>query len=181
MDGEASWWTTSGNIGLPPLARAMGVGRQQQDGYTSVYHKKYSSFLREQIIIIIKTNERYQSMILNQEQLDRRFPHYTERNDKHAHLLYQQVYITWMIKSYLYTVIKHDFYLHHCIRVVYRRRNRGQGGLQGGVSPPSSNIKILYYYGILTVIKHSFQPSAPPPTKESSLCLHIGKHNYIDI
>ena len=30
MDGEAGWWTTSGNIGLPPLARAMGVDRQQQ-------------------------------------------------------------------------------------------------------------------------------------------------------
>ena len=30
MDGEAGWWTTSGNIGLPPLARVMGVGRQQQ-------------------------------------------------------------------------------------------------------------------------------------------------------
>ena len=29
MDGEAGWWTTSGTIGLPPLARAMGVGRQQ--------------------------------------------------------------------------------------------------------------------------------------------------------
>ena len=28
MDGEAGWWTTSGNIGLPPLARVMGVGRQ---------------------------------------------------------------------------------------------------------------------------------------------------------
>ena len=26
MDGEAGWWTTSGNIGLPPLARVMGVG-----------------------------------------------------------------------------------------------------------------------------------------------------------
>ena len=31
MDGEAGWWTTIGNIGLPPLARAMGVGRQQQE------------------------------------------------------------------------------------------------------------------------------------------------------
>ena len=31
MDGEAGWWTTSGNIRLPPLARAMGVGRQQQE------------------------------------------------------------------------------------------------------------------------------------------------------
>ena len=30
MDGEAGWWTTSGNTGLPPLARVMGVGRQQQ-------------------------------------------------------------------------------------------------------------------------------------------------------
>ena len=30
MDGEAGWWTTSGNIGLPPLARVMGVGRQQR-------------------------------------------------------------------------------------------------------------------------------------------------------
>ena len=28
MDGEAGWWTTNGNIGLPPLARVMGVGRQ---------------------------------------------------------------------------------------------------------------------------------------------------------
>ena len=27
---EAGWWTASGNIGLPPLARVMGVGRQQQ-------------------------------------------------------------------------------------------------------------------------------------------------------
>ena len=34
MDGEAGWWTTSGNIGLPPLARAMGVGRQQQHDST---------------------------------------------------------------------------------------------------------------------------------------------------
>ena len=31
MDGEAGWWTTSGNIRLPRLARVMGVGRQQQD------------------------------------------------------------------------------------------------------------------------------------------------------
>ena len=30
MDGEAGWWTTCGNIGLPPLARVMGVGRYQQ-------------------------------------------------------------------------------------------------------------------------------------------------------
>ena len=30
MDGEAGWWTTSGNIGLPLLARIMREGRQQQ-------------------------------------------------------------------------------------------------------------------------------------------------------
>ena len=32
MDGEAGWWTTSGKIEFyhPPLARVMGVGRQQQ-------------------------------------------------------------------------------------------------------------------------------------------------------
>ena len=29
MDGEAGWWTTSGNIGLPPLAMVMGVVGQQ--------------------------------------------------------------------------------------------------------------------------------------------------------
>ena len=35
MDGEAGWWTTSENIGLPPLARVMGVGRQQQQDVKS--------------------------------------------------------------------------------------------------------------------------------------------------
>ena len=30
MDGESGWWTTSGNIGLRPLARVMGEGSQQQ-------------------------------------------------------------------------------------------------------------------------------------------------------
>ena len=30
MDGEACWWTTSGNIRIPPLAKVVGVGRQQQ-------------------------------------------------------------------------------------------------------------------------------------------------------
>ena len=29
-DCTADWWTTSGKIRLPPLARVMGVGRQQQ-------------------------------------------------------------------------------------------------------------------------------------------------------
>ena len=39
MDGEAGWWTTSGNIGLPPLARVMGVGRQQQVDHGILLHK----------------------------------------------------------------------------------------------------------------------------------------------
>ena len=39
MDGEAGWWTTSGNIGLPPLARAMGVGRQQQQYFVILLKK----------------------------------------------------------------------------------------------------------------------------------------------
>ena len=37
MEGEAGWWTTSGNIGLPPLARVMGVGRQQQQQEISTH------------------------------------------------------------------------------------------------------------------------------------------------
>ena len=37
MDGEASWWTTSGDIGLPPLVRDMGVGRQQQHHMLETY------------------------------------------------------------------------------------------------------------------------------------------------
>ena len=35
---EAGWWTTSGNIGLPPLARVMGVGRQQQHLINTFQH-----------------------------------------------------------------------------------------------------------------------------------------------
>ena len=34
MDEEAGWWATSGYIGLPPLARVMGVGRQQQQRHS---------------------------------------------------------------------------------------------------------------------------------------------------
>ena len=31
MDGEDGWWTTSGKIGLPQLARGIRVGKQQQE------------------------------------------------------------------------------------------------------------------------------------------------------
>ena len=37
MDGEADWWTTSENIRLPPLARVMVVGRQQQHHMEEAY------------------------------------------------------------------------------------------------------------------------------------------------
>ena len=48
MDGEAGWWTTSGNIGLPPLARAMGVGRQQQpNATTKSTQQRYGEELRQ--------------------------------------------------------------------------------------------------------------------------------------
>ena len=47
MDGEAGWWTTSGNIGLPPLARAMGVGRQQQHEGHFVVKILFSNTLRD--------------------------------------------------------------------------------------------------------------------------------------
>ena len=43
MDGEAGWWTTSGNIGLPPLARVMGVGRQQQQAQRSKWKEMIES------------------------------------------------------------------------------------------------------------------------------------------
>ena len=51
MDGEAGWWTTSGNIGLPPLARVMGVGRQQQQQLQKRMSKASMSFrpLRERL------------------------------------------------------------------------------------------------------------------------------------
>ena len=43
MDGDAGWWTTSGNIGLPPLARVMGVGRQQQQAQRSMWKEMIES------------------------------------------------------------------------------------------------------------------------------------------
>ena len=53
MEGETGWWTTSGNIGLPPLARVMGVGRQQQQMVSQILcgsaietvHVHYGPFL----------------------------------------------------------------------------------------------------------------------------------------
>ena len=51
MDGEAGWWTTSENIGLPPLARFMGVGRQQQQ--LIVFTSKYKQDLYNDLSITI--------------------------------------------------------------------------------------------------------------------------------
>ena len=44
MDGEAGWWTTNRNIGLPPLARVMGVGRQQQQEPSSLHNSKHTLY-----------------------------------------------------------------------------------------------------------------------------------------
>ena len=43
MDGENGWWTTSGNIRLPPLAKVMGVGRQQHESRFSGRNSDVSS------------------------------------------------------------------------------------------------------------------------------------------
>ena len=51
MDGEAGWWTTSGNIGLPPLARAMGVGRQQQQEHSENNNEERKSDKPEAAIV----------------------------------------------------------------------------------------------------------------------------------
>ena len=76
MDGEAGWWTTSGNIGLPPLARVMGVGRQQQTAAVSFIHlsgipDKASIFTAElgTIVSVMRyikstTNRRNKSVVL---------------------------------------------------------------------------------------------------------------------
>ena len=54
MDGEDGWWTTSGNIGLPPLARVMGVCRQQHNqlihNYRSISVLPFFSEIFEKIV-----------------------------------------------------------------------------------------------------------------------------------
>ena len=57
MDGEAGWWTTSGNIGLPPLARVMGVGRQQQqpDGLVPKSHSLHEVGMLQTSAQIVST------------------------------------------------------------------------------------------------------------------------------
>ena len=60
MDGEAGWWSTSGNIGLPPLARVMGVGRQQQHGLDDEIDEIAADFamrLKEITLAIGEDNE----------------------------------------------------------------------------------------------------------------------------
>ena len=59
MDGEAGWWTTSGNIGLPPLARVMGVGRQQQEDTDHSFHSlpRVKGLGSVKVIYFIEKNE----------------------------------------------------------------------------------------------------------------------------
>ena len=49
MDGESGWWITRGKIGLPPLARVMGMGRQQHE-----LAKRGASMQQENLPITIK-------------------------------------------------------------------------------------------------------------------------------
>ena len=55
IDGEAGWWTTSGRSDSPPppLARVMGVGRQQQPpgGNVLEYWSSYGSVCGEYCFI----------------------------------------------------------------------------------------------------------------------------------
>ena len=57
--GEAWWWTTSGNIGLPSLTRVMGVGRQhQQQPNTLILVISFHIFkiCYKQILMLIKVS-----------------------------------------------------------------------------------------------------------------------------
>ena len=57
MDEEAGWWTTGGKIGLSPLARVMGVGRQQHRELVVIIDKTPSLFEHIQAQVN-KTNTR---------------------------------------------------------------------------------------------------------------------------
>ena len=59
MDGEAGWWTTIWNIGLPPLARVMGVGRQQQlyiQLFINLMCQNHTMIIQMSTTIMIKFN-----------------------------------------------------------------------------------------------------------------------------
>ena len=59
MDREAGWWTTSGNIGLPPLARVTGVGRQQQQLLEFVSESVYVDLQYDQISLTFTAGSVY--------------------------------------------------------------------------------------------------------------------------
>ena len=66
MDGEAGWWTTNGNIRLPPLARVMGVGRQQQHSNYQIFsqncqfhHRRLELLEHFNVFIYIYHTEHY--------------------------------------------------------------------------------------------------------------------------
>ena len=75
MDGEAGWWTTSGNIRLPPLARVMGVGRQQQ-----LYKQKKRSPTPENI----KNYKKYKNTNLSKQRKAER-DYYHEQFEIHKY------------------------------------------------------------------------------------------------
>ena len=63
MDGEAGWWTTSGNIGLPPLARVMGVCRQQQSNQDFFFHNGCALAYKRYMVLGMLRRFIYWSMV----------------------------------------------------------------------------------------------------------------------
>ena len=60
MDGEAGWWTTNGNIRLPPLARVMGVGRQHNLDIITQVSREYGHEINSEksCVMIFNVRER---------------------------------------------------------------------------------------------------------------------------
>ena len=104
MDGEAGWWTTCGNIGLPPLARVMGVGRQQQhvklasDNFKNIVFSKNCKFVnlpREKLFDSIIRN--MQKRLMDSNHL------LTRKGDEGSNLLHELIHLvephSWNIEE----------------------------------------------------------------------------------
>ena len=100
MDGEAGWWTTSGNIGLPPLARAMGVGRQQQQqdtNHTSTTHfAALKRYFPDSLVAPMSNSEQINYTFSNHT--------YTKSTPNHIHHHYAPfVTLTYHNRHHLFT------------------------------------------------------------------------------
>ena len=108
MDGEAGWWTTSGNIGLHPLARVMGVGRQQeqlQKIENSVYgsilgEAHYSSNVRNRCIAGEENSYKWENKLYqkNQKPINRIYMKDINTNFKDTRLKSKEYLKQFMIK-----------------------------------------------------------------------------------